>query len=71
MTVSQGQAELWIEPAAQSWDFAPMQVIAEESGARFFTLAGERTIHSHSGVVCAPGIEAEVREFLASIVPFR
>jgi len=67
MTVSQGQAELWIEPAAQSWDFAPMQVIAEEAGARFFTLEGTRTIHGHSGVVCAPGIEAEVRRFLSSL----
>ena len=67
MTVAQGQAELWIEPAAQCWDFAPMQIIAEESGARFFTLEGARTIHGRSGVVCAPGIEAEVRRFLASL----
>jgi len=67
MAVSQGQAELWIEPAAQSWDFAPMQIIAEEAGARFFNLQGERTIHGHSGVVCAPGIEAEVRHFLSSL----
>jgi fructose-1,6-bisphosphatase/inositol monophosphatase family enzyme len=68
MTVSQGQAELWIEPKAESWDFAPMQIIAEESGARFFNLAGTRSIHEHSGVVCAPGIEREVREFLSSVV---
>jgi histidinol-phosphatase len=67
MTVAQGQAELWIEPSAQSWDFAPMQIIAEESGARFFTLEGKRTIHGRSGVVCAPGIEREVREFLSSL----
>ena len=67
MMVAQGQAELWIEPSAQSWDFAPMQIIAEESGARFFTLKGERTIHGHSGVVCAPGVEREVRQFLASV----
>ena len=68
MTVAQGQAELWIEPAAQSWDFAPMQIIAEESGARFFTLEGTRTIHGHSGVVCAPGIESQVRQFLSSLM---
>jgi fructose-1,6-bisphosphatase/inositol monophosphatase family enzyme len=67
MAVSQGQAELWIEPAAQSWDFAPMQVIAEEAAARFFTLEGERSIHGKSGVVCAPGIEREVREFLSTL----
>ena len=67
MTVAQGQAELWVEPSAQAWDFAPMQIIAEESGARFFTLKGERSIHGGSGVVCAPGIEREVREFLASL----
>jgi fructose-1,6-bisphosphatase/inositol monophosphatase family enzyme len=67
MAVSQGQAELWIEPAAQSWDFAPMQVIAEESGARFFSLDGTRTIHGRSGVVCNPSIEADVRGFLSSL----
>jgi fructose-1,6-bisphosphatase/inositol monophosphatase family enzyme len=67
MAVSQGQAEVWIEPAAQAWDFAPMQIIAEEAGARFFNLKGERSIHGHSGVVCAPGIEAEVRQFLAGL----
>ena len=68
MAVSQGQAELWIEPAAQSWDFAPMQVIAEEAGARFFNLQGTRTIHGHSGIVCAPGIEAEVRKFISEAI---
>ena len=68
MTVAQGQAELWIEPSAQSWDFAPMQVIAEESGAHFFTLEGTRTIHGRSGVVCAPGIEPQVRQFLSSLM---
>ena len=67
MMVAQGQSELWIEPGAQPWDFAPMQVIAEESGARFFTLKGERTIHGGSGVVCAPGIEREVRGFLMGL----
>ena len=67
MTVAQGQAELWIEPSAQAWDFAPMQIIAEESGAHFFTLQGKRTIHGGSGVVCVPGIERQVREFLFSL----
>ena len=67
MMVAQGQAELWIESSAKPWDFAPMQIIAEESGARFFTFKGERTIHGGSGVVCAPGIEREVRQFLATL----
>ena len=66
MMVAQGQAELWMEPSAQSWDFAPMQIIAEESGARFFTFEGERSIHGRSGLACAPGIEREVRKFLAT-----
>lgn len=69
MMVAEGQADLWIEPAAQAWDFAPLQIIAEEAGARFFALDGTRSIHRHSGVICAPGIEAEVRAFLSTLDP--
>ena len=67
MMVSAGQADVWIEPKAEAWDFAPIQVIAEEAGARFFNLKGTRSIWEHSGVVCAPGVEAEVREFLGTL----
>lgn len=71
MMVAEGQAELWMEPAAQAWDFAPLQVITEEAGCRFFDLSGQRTIHGRSGVACAPGLEAEVRGFLATLDPVK
>lgn len=67
MMVASGQAEVWMEPSAHEWDFAPMQVIAEEAGARFFAFDGTRSIYAGSGVVCAPGIEAEVRAFLSTV----
>ena len=67
MMAAAGQAEVWMEPSAQAWDFAPMQVIAEEAGARFFAFDGSRSIHKRSGVVCAPGVEAEVRLFLSTV----
>ena len=67
MAVASGQGELWIEPHAQAWDFAPLKIIGEEAGARYFTLKGTKSIHDHSGIVCAPGIEAEVRKFMTEL----
>jgi histidinol-phosphatase len=67
MMTAAGQADVWIEPKAEPWDFAPAQVIAEEAGARFFSLNGKRSIWEHSAVVCAPGLEPEIQEFLATI----
>jgi histidinol-phosphatase len=67
MAVASGQAELWIEPAAQAWDFGPLKIIGEEAGAKYFTLKGTNSIHDHSGIVCAPGIETEVRRFMSEL----
>ena len=67
MMVASGQAELWIEPGAQAWDFAPLKIIGEESGAKYFTLKGTSSIYDNSGIVCAPGIEAEVRQFMTEL----
>lgn len=64
MMVASGQAEVWLEPRAASWDFAPLKVIAEEAGAKFFNLDGGGSIHAGNGVVCAPGLESEVRKLL-------
>src|SRR4030095_4143166 len=36
MMVARGQADLWIEPGGKPWDFAPLKIIAEEAGGRFF-----------------------------------
>jgi len=64
MLVASGQAEIWIEPGASAWDFAPHKVILEEAGARFLNADGGSTIYAGNGMGCAPGLEAELRRFL-------
>jgi histidinol-phosphatase len=64
MMVAAGQAEVWIEPSASPWDFAPLKVILEEAGARYLNVDGGSTIYAGNGVGCAPGLEQEVRRFL-------
>ncbi len=61
MMVSAGEAEVWIEPHAKAWDFAPIKIIAEEAGARYFTFRGTSSIYDGNAVVCVPALEAEVR----------
>jgi len=62
--VAGGQAEIWIEPRAAAWDFAPLKVIVEEAGGVFLNFEGGSSIHAGNAVVCAPGLEAEVRRLL-------
>jgi histidinol-phosphatase len=64
MMVASGQAEVWLEPRAASWDFAPLKVIVEEAGGRFLNFDGGSTIHAGNAVVFTPGLEAEVRKIL-------
>ncbi len=64
MQVAAGKMDVWIEPSAKPWDFAPLQVIAEESGAKFFTFGGGRSIYDGSAVICVPGLEGAVNEAL-------
>jgi histidinol-phosphatase len=64
MMVAAGQAEIWVEPRAASWDFAPLKVIVEEAGGRFLNFDGGSTIHAGNAVVFTPGLEHEVRLLL-------
>ena len=64
MMVASGQAEIWIEPTASPWDFAPLKVILEEAGARYLNVDGGSSIYAGNGIGCAPGLEQEVRRFL-------
>jgi histidinol phosphatase-like enzyme (inositol monophosphatase family) len=64
MQLAAGRMDVWLEPSAKPWDFAPLQVIAEESGAKYFNFGGGRSIHEESAVICAPGLEGAVREAL-------
>ena len=64
MLVARGQAELWIELSGQPWDFAPLKIIAEESGAKFFNFDGGSSIYGGNCVICAPGMEQVGRDFI-------
>jgi len=64
LMVARGQAEIWIETGGKPWDFAPLKIIAEEAGARFFDFEGRATIYGGNCVICAPGLEETVRQFL-------
>lgn len=64
MMVASGQAEVWLEPSASPWDFAPLKVILEEAGARYLNVDGGSSIYAGNGFGCAPGLEAELKRFL-------
>ena len=64
MMVAAGEAEIWIEPSAATWDFAPLKVILEQAGARYFNFDGGASIYAGNCVACAPGLEQEVKRFL-------
>ncbi|MBV6429989.1 MAG: Histidinol-phosphatase [Bryobacteraceae bacterium] len=66
MLVAGGHGEVWVEPSAKPWDLAPIQVIVEEAGGRFFNFDGGRSIHAGNCVVCTPGVEDAVSAFLRS-----
>ena len=65
MMVARGQAELWIEISGKPWDFAPLKIIAEEAGAKYFNFDGGSSIHGGNCILCAPGMEAIARRFVA------
>jgi histidinol-phosphatase len=58
-----GEIDVWLERKAEIWDLAPLQVIIEEAGGRFFALDGSRRPDRGNAVACAPGLESVVRAF--------
>jgi histidinol-phosphatase len=50
MLVAEGVAEIGLDPVAELWDMAAMQVIVEEAGGRFTDLAGVRTPDGGDGI---------------------
>jgi len=68
LLVAQGQADVWIEPSAQPWDFAALKILVEEAGGRFASFAGKNTIYGGNAYACAPGLEAHERQLLAPIL---
>ena len=65
LCVASGRADAWIEVEAEAWDLAPLKIIAEEAGARFFNFDGRASIYGGNCVITIPSLEAEIREFLA------
>jgi histidinol-phosphatase len=65
MMVASGQAEIWVEPVASPWDFAPLKVILEEAGARYLNMDGGSSIYAGNAIGCAPGLEQEVRRLIS------
>lgn len=50
MLVAEGAMEIAIEPQVAWWDMAAVQIIVEEAGGRFTTLAGEPRADGGSGI---------------------
>ena len=65
MMIARGQADLWLEPVGKEWDFAPLKVIIEEAGGKFFNFNGKTSISGGNCVACTPGLEAAARELLS------
>jgi histidinol-phosphatase len=64
LSVAAGRAEVWMTMEAKAWDLAPLKIIGEEAGARFFNLDGASTIYGGNCVLTVPGIEKQLRAFL-------
>jgi histidinol-phosphatase len=64
MLLAQGQADIWIEPNAQSWDLAPLKLLIEEAGGRFAAFNGKSSIYEGNAYACTPALERYVFELL-------
>ena len=64
MYVASGRVEAWITMQAKAWDLAPLKIIGEEAGARFFNLDGKSSINGGNCVLTVPALENELRRFL-------
>jgi histidinol-phosphatase len=65
MLVAEGAVDISAEPEVSLWDLAALQIIVEEAGGRFTSLAGEATPEGGS-VVCTNGtLHEEVLAHLA------
>jgi histidinol-phosphatase len=61
---ARGKADIWLSGSGMEWDYAPVQVIAKECGARLLTREGNDRIDAKHCVLCASGIENEIRQIL-------
>ncbi|MDX2149803.1 MAG: inositol monophosphatase family protein [Bryobacteraceae bacterium] len=61
--VAEGQADIWIEHGAKAWDLAPLKILVEEAGGRYFNFDGGSSIYAGNCVCTNPNLEAVVRRF--------
>ena len=66
LCVASGRAEVWVSMEAKAWDLAPLKIIGQESGAKFFNLDGKSSIYGGNCVLSAPALEDEIRKFLGA-----
>ena len=64
ISVVAGRADAWIEVEAKAWDLAPLKILAEEAGGRFFNFDGGSSIYGGNCVLATPALESELRRFL-------
>jgi len=62
--IARGKVDIWLSGNGMEWDYAPGVIIARECGARYLTHDGSARIDVGHCVICAPGIEQEVRQVL-------
>ena len=62
--LARGKADIWLSGSGMEWDYAPARIIAGECGARFMTRDGDQRIDARNCVICAPGLEKEIRTIL-------
>lgn len=62
--LARGKADVWLSGSGNAWDHAPARIIALESGAEYFNFDGGTRIDAGNCIICAPGLEAEVRSIL-------
>ena len=62
--LASGKADIWISGSGMEWDYAPVKIVAAECGARFMTRDGNDRLDARNCLVCAPGLEAQLRKLL-------
>jgi histidinol-phosphatase len=65
MLVAEGAGEIALDPAANPWDIAALQVIVEEAGGQATALSGERSIYAGSLVTSNGALHQQALEALA------
>ncbi len=67
LLVATGRAEVMVDPMANPWDLAAVQVVVEEAGGRFTDWRGNRTAFGGNAI----GSNAVVHDQVLAILPHR